>query len=312
MIRSMTAFGSARTESEHGSLSIEFRTVNSRFLDVNFRLPDDLRMVEGQVREQLGQAVSRGKVDIRLNYTRAVNTAAKTVDQALLAAIAQQLQDARRLIPDIAAPRLSDLLNDGAASTELDVEAWSAMCQQACAQALEQLQAARLREGQRLAVMMLECSHAMADIVNQVEADLPALLTAHQEKINTRLHDALLAASPEGFAQISGQELSARIAQEASLFSLRIDVAEELSRLRSHMAELNHLLSEGETGGGAATGGTKNRKGSTGKRLDFLFQEMNREANTLGSKAGNLDVTRAAIDLKLLIEQMREQAQNIE
>ncbi|NYT64746.1 YicC family protein [Alcaligenaceae bacterium] len=310
MIRSMTAFGSARTESEHGSLSIEFRTVNSRFLDVNFRLPDDLRMVEGLVREQLGRAVSRGKVDIRLNYTRAINSTTKTVDQTLLAYTVQQLQEARRLIPDLAAPRLSDVLSDGAGSTEFDVEVWTAMCQQASAQALEQLQAARLREGQRLAAMMLECSHAMAEIVDLVEADLPALLAAHQEKINTRLHDALLAVSPEGFAQIGGQELSARIAQEASLFSLRIDVAEELSRLRSHMAELNHLLSEGENNDPAAGG--KSRKGSTGKRLDFLFQEMNREANTLGSKAGNLDMTRAAIDLKLLIEQMREQAQNIE
>src|SRR5690606_7068699 len=107
--------------------------------------------------------------------------------------------------------------------------------------------------------------------------------------------------------QISGVELSARIAQEASFFALRIDVAEELARLRSHIAELRHLLGTGQT----STGKDK-KGGSAGKRLDFLFQEMNREANTLGSKASALSVTRAAIDLKLLIEQMREQAQNIE
>src|SRR5690606_36855731 len=122
----------------------------------------------------------------------------------------------------------------------------------------------------------------------------------------------LTAASPEGFAQISGAELTARIAQEAWLFSLRIDVAEELSRLRSHIAELEHLLGT-EPGTQVTNAKAKSSQGgSVGKRLDFLFQEMNREANTLGSKAGALSVTRAAIDLKLLIEHMREQAQNIE
>ncbi|MNV85696.1 hypothetical protein D3C71_1796680 [compost metagenome] len=115
-------------------------------------------------------------------------------------------------------------------------------------------------------------------------------------------------AFPGGFTHISGTELSERLSQEANLFALRIDVAEELSRLRSHLEELRHLLTDG--GGKAASG--KKHAGSAGKRLDFLFQEMNREANTLGSKAGSMEVTRAAMDLKLLIEQMREQAQNIE
>lgn len=315
MICSMTAFGSARAESEHGSLSIEFRTVNSRFLDVNLRLPDDLRMLEGLIRQQLSQTISRGKVDVRISYTRSNQATPAIIDDTQLALIAEQLQSVRRLIPDVPPPGLADLVNDNSGSTGFDVEVWSGMCQQACAQALEQLRAARQREGQRLADTMLECSEAMSTIVNTVEADLPALLASHQEKINTRLHDALMAASPEGFAQISGPELSARIAQEASLFSLRIDVAEELARLRSHITELNYLLHESDPNAStapAAAKAPKARKGSTGKRLDFLFQEMNREANTLGSKAGNLDVTRAAIDLKLLIEQMREQAQNLE
>lgn len=131
---------------------------------------------------------------------------------------------------------------------------------------------------------------------------MPQLLAEHREKLATKLRESLEAAFPGGFAHISGAELTERVAQEAGLFALRIDVAEELSRLRSHLEELRHLLGEG---GGKG-------KGSAGKRLDFLFQEMNREANTLGSKAGSLEVTRAAMDLKLLIEQMREQAQNIE
>lgn len=150
--------------------------------------------------------------------------------------------------------------------------------------------------------MMRECADGVGRIVELVEGHLPQLLAEHREKLATKLRESLEAAFPGGFAHISGAELTERVAQEAGLFALRIDVAEELSRLRSHLEELRHLLGEG---GGKG-------KGSAGKRLDFLFQEMNREANTLGSKAGSLEVTRAAMDLKLLIEQMREQAQNIE
>ena len=309
MISSMTAFGNARAESPQGSVAIEFRTVNSRFLDINFRLPEDLRMAEYLIREQLGLAVKRGKVDIRVSYTRRENLDKSQLDDAYLAIVAEQLQAARRLIPDVPAPRLTELLDgQGGNATTFDPDIWTPMCQEATRLALTELQAAREREGQRLAQMMTVCANEAAAIVDQVEQDLPTLLAEHQEKIANRLRDALAAASPEGYAQIGGAELSARIAQEASMFSLRIDVAEELSRLRSHIAELDHLLNKDPS----STSKGKKNSGSAGKRLDFLFQEMNREANTLGSKAGSLSVTRAAIDLKLLIEQMREQAQNIE
>jgi uncharacterized protein (TIGR00255 family) len=193
-------------------------------------------------------------------------------------------------------------------SGTFDTEAWVALCLTATELALAELQAAREREGQRLADVMLNTAREAIAIVEQVERDLPAIQAEHQEKLGNKLRDALQAASPGGYAQISGPELSARIAQEASLFSLRIDVAEELARLRSHIAELEHLLQSKD----AALQAGSRKSGSAGKRLDFLFQEMNREANTLGSKASALSVTRAAIDLKLLIEQMREQAQNIE
>lgn len=309
MIRSMTAFGSARTESSQGTVSVEFRTVNSRYLDLNFRLPEDLRMAEGVLREALGQVVKRGKVDVRVNYARTDTGGRPVLDSDYAQAVAQQLEAARRIIPDVPAPRLAELMVSGAESEGFDPETWTAMCRDAAVQALAQLQEAREREGQRLAGMMLECAGQMSVIVDTVEQELPTLLVDHQARLTNKLRDALLSVSPEGYAQITGPELSARIAQEASLFSLRIDVAEELSRLRSHIAELQHLL-----GNGTATANAPKGKagGSAGKRLDFLFQEMNREANTLGSKAGALSVTRAAIDLKLLIEQMREQAQNIE
>ncbi|NLY28963.1 MAG: YicC family protein [Alcaligenaceae bacterium] len=310
MIRSMTAFGSARAESPAGTVSIEFRTVNSRFLDVNLRMPDDLRMAEGLIREQLGQAIKRGKVEVRVSYNRTETKTVPSLDPAYLAAAAEQLQIARRFMPDLQAPRLQELLNLAGSNDAagFDPDVWLPMCLEATQAALKELQAGREREGERLAATMRECARQMQALVDQVEQELPALIAEHQEKITTRLRDALLAASPDGFALISGPELSARIAQEAALFGLRVDVAEELARLRSHVQELDHLLGSGEAAGRSAGKNT----GSAGKRLDFLFQEMNREANTLGSKAAALSVTRAAIDLKLLIEQMREQAMNIE
>lgn len=310
MIRSMTAFGSAKAETEHGTLTVEIRSVNSRFLDLNFRLPDDLRMIEAPLRDMLSREISRGKVDIRANYARKLATDSSALDTERLQRVADLLASARKVLPDVPTPSLNELLAGADGHEALDPEIWTAMAVDACGRALVDLRATREREGLRLAETMEECVRGMVRIVQEVETALPVILEEHQQKLAQRLKDALLTASPEGFALISGEELSARIAQETSLFSLRIDVAEELARLRSHIAELEHLLSGTGTSAGKET--SPRKPGSAGKRLDFLFQEMNREANTLGSKAGALTMTRAAIDLKLLIEQMREQAQNIE
>lgn len=311
MIRSMTAFGNARADLEQGTLALELRSVNSRYLDLYFRLPDELRHVETPLRELLTTSLGRGKIEVRASYTRNAGAELATLDPAWLQHLAGQLQAARGVLPDVAAPRLAELFNwpGQRGNDALDPQVWGAACLQAAKQALAQLQEGREREGQRLAATMLECADGVARIVESVEAHLPQLLADHREKLATKLRESVEAAFPGGFTHISGPELSERLAQEANLFALRIDVAEELARLRSHLEELRHLL-----GGGAAKGKNdgKRASGSAGKRLDFLFQEMNREANTLGSKAGSMDVTRAAMDLKLLIEQMREQAQNIE
>ncbi|HEY0295571.1 MAG TPA: YicC/YloC family endoribonuclease [Bordetella sp.] len=311
MIRSMTAFGNARADLDQGSVALELRSVNSRYLDLYFRLPDELRHIETPLRELLTANLERGKVEVRASYTRNSGTELAELDPAWLERLATQLEAARQVILDVAAPRLVELYNwPGQRSNDaLDPQVWGAACLRAARQALEQMQEARAREGARLAGMMRECADGVARIVTSVEALLPQLLADHKEKLATKLRESVDAAAPGGFAHISGPELSERLAQEATLFALRIDVAEELSRLRSHLEELQHLLSD--DGKGKAAGG-KRSGGSAGKRLDFLFQEMNREANTLGSKAGSLEVTRAAMDLKLLIEQMREQAQNIE
>lgn len=319
MIRSMTAFGASRAESSIGSVAVEFRTVNSRYLDVNLRLPDELRLAEAPLRDQIGKALRRGKIDVRLSFARASADMTQVLTDDYLDQAAAQLKYARSFIADTPAPTLAELVKGaGHADDAPDPKAWSALCIDAAEQALAELQANREREGARLAAMMLECAKDVADIVETVEQEMPRLLTEHGRKLANKLRETLEAACPAGLSMISGEELSARIAQETSLFSLRIDVAEELSRLRSHVSELKHLLGQSSGIAQPSASSTPAKKadkassGSVGKRLDFLFQEMNREANTLGSKASGIEVTRAAIDLKLLIEQMREQAQNIE
>lgn len=308
MIRSMTAFANTRTELEFGAITMEIRSVNNRYLDLHLRLPEELRFSEATIRELLGQSLQRGKVELRVNFQRAFSADNNQLNPTLLAQLAAQLTAARAVIPDIPAPRLSEVIALNNQEQGLDHVAWLPAIQQNLRAALNDLDNAKLREGQRLADVMLDVASQMEQLVDEVETHLPELLAEHQQKITTRLTESLNAISPDGFAQISGEELSTRIAHESSLFSMRIDVAEEITRLRSHIKELSHILSTGNT----AQKSSRTRQGSIGKRLDFLFQEMNREANTLGSKAGSIDVTRAAIDLKLLIEQLREQAQNIE
>jgi len=301
---SMTAFGSARAESAAGTVTVECRSVNNRFLDLNLRLPDDLRALEVRLRRQVEDVVKRGKVELRVQIAPANSNATRALDPQMLRATATLLAEARVHLPDTPAPSLDELLRAASASdtaTRADLSVWEPLCLDACTQALQVLQDNRAREGARLAQAMLAHAQAIAAIVATVAARQPELVEEHREKLARKLRDALQAANPEGFSHISGAELSARIAQESLLFSLRVDVAEELTRMTAHVEELRAVL----------LGGTSQSAGSVGKRLDFLFQEMNREANTLGSKSASVVVTRAAMDLKLLIEQLREQAQNI-
>lgn len=328
MIHSMTAFGSARADVAQGTLALEIRSVNSRFLDLYFKLPEELRHVEAPLREMLTGALARGKVEIRASFVRQERQDAAGLDTQWLARLAEQYAAAREILPDLAPPRMIELANwPGQRNADaFDGEVWGQACLTAARDALAQLQAARAREGARLAQVMLDCAAQAAITVDEVEQHLPTMLAEHREKLAHKLHDTVANAFPAGFAHISGTELSERISQETTLFALRIDVAEELARLRSHFEELALILNGSSNAGGQGAAGGKSTghatrtggkrspaaSGSAGKRLDFLLQEMNREANTLGSKAGSLTMTTSAIDLKLLVEQMREQAQNLE
>lgn len=311
MIKSMTAFGSGKSEHPFGTVTVELRSVNSRFLDVQFRLPDELRLAEHPIKERLTAELSRGKVEVRAHFNRTQLNTVSELSEDVLKTVASQLAHVRKLLPETTSPSLAELISwAGVQQTQIDPDLWLGACNAALNQALMELQAGRIREGQRLSLVMLETAKQIGIIVQEIEQHMPALLSSQKERLAQKLRESMQNAFPTGFAHISGAELNERLASESSLFALRIDVAEELARLQSHLSELEFLLKDQPASGAKNKG--QAARGSVGKRLDFLFQEMNREANTLGSKAGSLDMSKAAIDLKLLIEQMKEQAMNIE
>lgn len=303
-MRSMTGFGSGQASGDLGSITVEIRSVNSRYLDLQFRLPDELRHAEMPMREQLAKFLLRGKVEVRANYTRPQTDTVEQYPFQRLKDIESTYRYIRQHVPDVTPPCLTDILqwpdpNKSASETSN----WTPLCLAACEAAIEQLIEVRNREGDRLASVIDDQAQKVQTIVTGLRSRLPELLHAQNERVAIRLKEALQQAFPDGLAHINSQELSERLATEASLIALKADVAEELDRLSTHGKELQTIV--------GATG----NKGSykvQGKRLDFLFQEMNREANTLGSKSVNGDMTQAAIELKLLVEQMREQIQNIE
>ncbi len=307
-MRSMTGFGIGQSPGAPGSVTIEIRSVNSRYLDLQFKLPDELRQAEMPLRDLISQHLGRGKVEVRANYTRAKVQSMQQYPELLLRHIESTYQHIKQHIPSISAPTLADITQwPDPDRQQADISLWTPLCVAATQIALTQLTDVSSREGQRLAAIIADQAQQVQSVVTDLRACLPALLQAQNDRIATRLRDAMMKAFPEGLAHISGQEISQRLAAEASLLALKADVAEELDRLDTHLKELQSIISAADESAGART-----KRTAVGKRLDFLFQEMNREANTLGSKSINGDMTKAAMDLKLLIEQMREQVQNIE
>jgi len=312
MIASMTAFGQGKFTAQCGVISVEIKAVNSRYLDVLFRMPDEMRLAEQPIRERLAKGLVRGKIEVRASFTRPPVEIEQQLSDVAMQRVATQLAHIRTILPETESPRFHEIINlAGGQQTQTEPEEWAQACLAALETALVQLLEGRQREGARLAVAMLETAQQVSAIVSEVEALMPVLLATQRDKLAQKLKDTLQNAFPNGFTHITGAELSERIASESSLFALRIDVAEELARLKSHLSELEFLLSA-KNATQAKQKASSTPATSVGKRLDFLFQEMNREANTLGSKAGSLEMTRAAMNLKLLIEQMREQAMNLE
>ncbi|QID16444.1 YicC family protein [Nitrogeniibacter mangrovi] len=289
MILSMTGFAVAHRELGRVSLHMELRSVNSRFLDLVFRLGDDVRQAEPALRELLSARLSRGKVECRLALQK--NDTAEAGDLSLNAGLLGQLDAAQTALlerfPTAAPLSVAELLRwPGVLSDDsLGFDELMPVITEMAEAALGEFIASRRREGDKLAGVIGERVTAMRALVQTVAPRMPELVQAYQAKLRERLREAVESLDED------------RVRHEVALFAQRVDVDEELDRLRTHLDEVERILAKG---------------GIAGKRLDFLMQELNREANTLASKSAGTDVTAVAMELKVLIEQMREQVQNIE
>jgi len=288
MIHSMTGYAAVAADTPRGRLSLELRSVNGRFLDLQFRIAEELRIHEPLLREMLSARLARGKVECRLQF--APGTAGMprgALNAEALAELARLAGEARKAVPDAAPLRVADILRwPGVMSDDAPSESeMRERIEQLAAQGIEELVAARAREGARLAEAIRSRVAEMHGRVTEAAPLVPQAIAAYQEKIAQRLRDALGSADDD------------RVRTELALFGTRVDVDEELTRLGTHLDEVLRVLGQ---------------RGPAGKRLDFLAQELNREANTLASKAASQGLADAALALKLLVEQMREQVQNIE
>jgi uncharacterized protein (TIGR00255 family) len=275
------------------SVSVELRSVNGRFLDLNLRLPDDLRALEPTLRELLTAAFRRGKIELRLNTQSSADTAWPQPQPEQLNRLSHLQSTIRGWLPSAQELSVNEVLHwckAGASHEQLDDVALDA-----AKRAIAGLREARAREGQRLVEVLMVGVNRLRDLAARAEPLVPATVQRQQQKFLERWQEAL---EQTGATQtVSREALQERALNEAAAYAIRIDVAEELARLRAHLDEMARMLKAG---------------GEVGKRLDFLIQELLREANTLGSKASSLELTTISLDMKVSIEQLREQVQNIE
>jgi uncharacterized protein (TIGR00255 family) len=312
MISSMTGYGSASRQVSLGAgvvadLQVECRAVNSRFLDLGFRLPDECRGAEPLLRELVTQSLSRGKVEFRAAWRIYSNGGAAKANPQALGALNQDRLEALKALQikaqdtftDARELSIADVLRWPGIVSEPrgEEEGWVAATVEAGKAALAVLMDSRHAEGKALVGVLTNITSKMRAIVKTIEAKVPEYVAQYQEKLTERLSEALAAQEQGKNVSGSGTELMERIRQEVVLYAVRIDVAEEFARLKTHLQAVDTALVG---------------KGPVGKRLDFLMQELNREANTLSSKSVSEECTQAALELKLLIEQMREQVQNLE
>jgi uncharacterized protein (TIGR00255 family) len=283
----MTAFARSECTEEWGALVWELRSVNHRYLEPGFRMPDTFRFLESPLREQLRKLLSRGKVDCTLQFQPMVNREALTVDAELARRYVRAAETINGFLSAPAPLSAADflfrpgVLCESGPEREVVAEAATSLF----AAALRELDAVREREGAALVVFMQERLHKMREQASIVRAALPDIIANQKQKLRDRL------------AELQGELNQDRLEQELVHLAQRCDVDEELDRLETHIAEVQRILSG---------------KGAVGRKLDFLMQELNREANTLSSKSISTVTTQAAVELKVLIEQVREQVQNIE
>jgi uncharacterized protein (TIGR00255 family) len=294
----MTGYAAVNRDVDTSRLHVELRGVNARFLDLQLRMPDELRAAEPALRQLLSGGIVRGKVECRIALLHAAaDSRQPAIDRGLLARLLSAAAEIQALAPAARGLSVADLMRWPGVMIEAatDPEALQRGLLAAAAEALGQFSASRAREGARLAREIGERARRMRALVAQAQTQAPALLAAFEARLIERLRGALTDAATGSALPLP--EAMDRVRQEVTLHGMRIDVDEELSRLHTHLDELDRVLAAG---------------GAAGKRLDFLMQELNREANTLGSKGASIDLTATVMELKLLVEQIREQVQNIE
>jgi uncharacterized protein (TIGR00255 family) len=288
MLKSMTGFARGAAETPTGTLTCELRAVNHRFLDVQFRLPEELRSKEIELRQQIGEACKRGKIECAIHIRRGGKGATElSLNKDLVLKIARSLDELKRVLPDSGKVDPIDVLRwpGVVEEPEVDSDPLYAVTQELLRDTLDALGRMRGSEGERIALMLdSRCADIMR-IAKSVQQRMPQVMEAVRQKQRERIEKLDVAADP------------ARLETELALIAQKLDVDEELDRLTSHVSEIRKVLCEQEP---------------VGRRLDFLMQELNREANTLGSKSADAETTTAAVELKVLIEQMREQIQNVE
>jgi uncharacterized protein (TIGR00255 family) len=294
-VYSMTGYANAASEAAEtaAAVTVEARSVNGRFLDLALRLPDELRGLEPALRELLTAAFRRGKIELRVATSRENDAALPMPSSEQLNRLAHHQSSIQGWLPDARGLSVNEVLHwskGGSITAKLDEPALDA-----ARRCIDGLREARAREGARLAAILQERVDRLRELAAQAAPLLPAVVQRQQARFLERWNEAL--ATVQAAAAVPAQSLHERAMAEAASYAIRIDVAEELGRLGSHLDEITRLLKAG---------------GELGKRLEFLIQELQREANTLGSKSAALELTTISVEMKVAIEQMREQVQNIE
>lgn len=288
MISSMTAFARQERRDDLGGLVWELRSVNHRYLEMSLRLPEELRVIEPSVRELVAQKLGRGKVDCNLRFESGSSSAAgMKVNERLALQIIEAAKEVGHLQHEAVPPRTIDIMRwPGVLEAEKqDFTPLQQRAQELLAEALDSMVENRQREGARLAELIQQRCAALQQQVEKVRGRMPIVLDGIRERLHTKLNE------------LSENLDEGRLEQEMAILCQRLDVDEEMDRLDAHLKEVEQVLERDEP---------------VGRRLDFLMQELNREANTLSSKSNDAETTKIAVEMKVLIEQMREQVQNIE
>lgn len=284
----MTGYAAKEMQFEIGQIQLELRSVNSRYLDLHFKLDDEVKSLEPVLRELIKTHIGRGKVECKINVVKQSNKALiNNLNHDALKNLSEMCKAVRNFFPSSGEMTVNEILNwpEVLATSHVNKEKLVTEVVQLGQQALDELNASRSREGEKLKTVILDRLAQVEALIVKAKPLMATIVKMHQEKLEQKLNEVMKTLDTE------------RITQELVLFAQRIDVDEELVRLTSHVSEIKRILSKSEP---------------AGKRLDFMMQELNREANTLGAKSVSLETTQASMQLKVLIEQMREQVQNLE